>query len=219
MKSLKLDKKIIWLVIGVVGLFIFLTLSLFIYQYPLPRLFSDIQMVFLKSDLFEKSTVKVSLDENYLSIKFNILDKDKKTVAEFLSNSDLSPDVLSGVSIEIDQNSTEKIRSFLPIEASVLIRDKKLLVFSKNQRSLKSSELGREIKYATNDAEVSYKKISSTQFRLHFENPKVLLTESTMSGKLHLSKKAETLSKFLQNVSIMNLEINGKNVSGEIILK
>lgn len=217
MKFIKSHKKIL---IGVsISLILLLTIGITLYKYPLPVLVQNIKVAFLRSNFFEKSTATASLDGHFLNLKFNVLPKDQEIALRFLSTANLSPELLKGFSVELDDSSIDKISTILPAESSVIVSPKVITVLGKVKKDLKSAESAKVQNFATNSGKLKYTKISDSTFTLHLENPAALLVEATTSGKITLSKKIDSLMISLQKVSTIELEVNGKSVSGEIVLK
>lgn len=217
MRFIKTNKKIL---IGVsVSLLLLLIVGITLYKFPLPTLVQNIKVAFLRSSFFEKSTVSASLDGNFLNIKFNVLPKDREVALRFLSTANLSPELLKGFSVELDDDSINKLSTILPSESSIIISPNTITFFGKNKKGLKSAESAKVQSFATNSGKLRYSKFGDSTFTLQLKDPAVLLHEATSSGKIILSEKISPLMISLQKVSTIYLEVNGRDISGEIVLK
>lgn len=174
---------------------------------------------YLQEKISEKSTASIYIKSDRIYFDFKIAKKDQISAQDFLDNLGAEKSLLQGISLELDQNSINELSKILP--ANLIINfSRSKIVFKERQRiHLKSFISHQRYEFATDSAKSVFILGNDRDFSLDIENPKPLFDYATSSGKLHLSKKSEQLFPILSKIAKIELQVNGENVEGSIILK
>lgn len=175
----------------------------------------------------KKSMASLYIEDQKIKIKFNIADKDRLDALEFSRRLGVGDSWFEGISLELDGDTRGKLSQILPLEVVLNFDNGKL--FFKNAKSLynvsfknqilKSAQSKTDFEFATGSARISLREQNERDFSLDINNPDPLLQYATESGQLYLSKKLYGMFPILNNIARIELNVNGKNVNGEIQLK
>lgn len=207
-------KKLILIVISL--LLIFSSIGLIIYKSPQVK---SLIANFSSQKMHKKSIAELSLDSGKLSIKFNI-DQDDLILANNLSsNLGIDNKWQQGLSFELDDSTASKLKPLLPAKLNIKFFANKLLLSTSGLPNLKTALSKKEFNFATGAAYLKVTYASETNYSLQINDPIPLVNFATVSGKLTLSKKTEGLFPILKRIAKIEFEVNGKSVSGVILLK
>lgn len=222
-KSLLITHKTIFLLVLLILLTSILVLTTFLRPQLLGGFFNRVgviaQQIYQRNVFTEKSTVKVWTEEKALKLEFNITREDKQKMQSFNKNLNIDDDYLKGVSLELDDESIQRLKEFLPLNIALTIEPNKVTFGSSILPTFASSLIKETKEFATGEGKLKFTKSTDTEFQLILENPKPLLQYATESGKVMMSDKLHLLFPILDRVGTIEMLVNGKSVSGEIRLK
>lgn len=174
-----------------------------------------------------KSLATLYIDDNKVKVKFNIADKDRLDALEFSRKLGASEAWMEGISLDLDSGTRNKLSQVLPLELFVSFR-KDSLKFKSTQSSfaakfknkaLQSAQSKSDFEFATGSGKISLKSQNERDFSLDIKDPSPLLQYATESGQIYLSKKVYDMFPISGNIARIEISVNGKDVSGEILLK
>lgn len=174
---------------------------------------------FQKNPFKKTSELKVSLVDKKLNLTFEILEEDKSAFNAFVNNWFGVNEEIKTLSFGIDDNIAQALKPSLPTNLSLKITDKSLSVNSAIIPGLQNALIKSDFELATGSSRLELEYSDPSKYQLKIEDPMDLANYATESGKLTASKKLEGLFKSLPKVATMDLSVNGKNISGSIVLK
>jgi len=184
---------------------------------------------FSQNPFRKQSQVKVSLIDSKLNLSFDLIEEDKPKFRLFVDNW-FSPE-LSGkygveadediqtLSVGIDEGTKAMLAQNLPVDLTLAVTEKSLGFGSNKVVGLQNPLVKNDIKFATGSSKLDVEYSDSSKYQLKIENPADLLNYATASGVLTASPKLEGLFKTLPKVATIELNVNGKSISGQIVLK
>ncbi len=180
----------------------------------------DLIQGFSKNNPFSSSSkAHFSLFGNNLKIKFEIAEGDKQVFSQIKQKLEIDSNIEQGLDIGLDPKTAEKIKNNLPTSVNLSFRENKLQFSNNILPSLKSSEAGEKVEYASGSGKLNYQTDGSNSMYINLENPSEFIKESTKAGSIYLSENSQSLFKVLSKIATIELNVNGKNISGEIALK
>lgn len=169
--------------------------------------------------LQKKSIASIYTQNNNLKIDFNLTNSDKDKAIAFSNNLGVSSDFLEGLTLTLDPNSLDQIKSNLPLEVNLEFNDKSLNLTNFSNVNLNSSIPTQNYEIATGSGRLTFKTRGSKDYDLTILDPDEVVNYATSSGKLYLSKQIEQLFPMLSKIAKITLVVKDKNVSGVILLK
>ena len=123
------------------------------------------------------------------------------------------------LSFGIDENMKNALSQNLPVDLKLTVLEKSLS-FNSNLVSGLQNPLGKsDFEFATGSSKLNLQYSDSSKYQLKIEDPFDLLNYATASGKLTASSKLEGLFKSLPKVATIEVNVNGKSISGKIGLR
>ncbi len=174
---------------------------------------------FQKNPFKESSTLKVFLSDSKLNLDFSIIEQDKSSFALFTKNWFETGEEIKNLSFGIDSNLKAFLSPNLPVDLKLDINEKSLSFSSSKFSGLQNPLIKEDFEFATGSSKLDLEYSDSSKYHLSIENPLDLANYATSSGILTTSQKIESLFKSLPKVATIDLNVNGKNISGQIILK
>lgn len=169
--------------------------------------------------LSSKSRALLGLNGDILELDFKITEKDKPKVDYFLKKLQVSDDVYQGIRLEIDQSFADTLQKFLPTTVDLDFGNDKLIFRNKQFPTLNSSLSQSKYEYSSGSAKLVVKSASERAFNIEITDPKRLVESASASSHLYVSSKIEQLFPILGRIGTIKLDIDGKNLNGEISLK
>lgn len=174
---------------------------------------------FQKNPFKKQSQVHVSLVDSKLNLNFDLIEEDRPAFRGFVKNwFDIEEEVKS-ISFGIDENAKNILSQNLPVDLKIEVSDKSLSFSSKLISGLKNPLGKSDFEFATGSSKLNAQYSDSSKYQFKLEDPYDLVNYATSSGKLTASSKLEGLFKSLPKVATIELNVNGKSISGQIILK
>lgn len=167
----------------------------------------------------ESSSAEVFVDNGRLTFKFKIVKKDELNTGQFAQNLGIKNSVFENFSLELDKNSLDKIGPILPVKVDLDITPKRIWFSNTGLNPLKSGLSKTTYNFATRSGKLDLKVNSPQDFDMQIIDPKVILEDATSSGKINLTSKSYAMFPILAKIDRIELRVNGRNVSGEIMLK
>ena len=192
-----------------------------------PKVFSqtlgDVKMLAIKlyeGNVFkEKSLVKIRTENQSLKLEFHISPKDQPLLDQFNQKLGVDDGYLEGISIDLDPVTIKKLDNFLPVELTMKVSPQNLNFSSGMFPGFASAVAPETKEFSTGSGKLRFTESSETEFKLEITDPEPLLQEATSAGKFVLSDKLKQLFPILARVSTIEVNVNGKNVNGNISIK
>lgn len=212
-----------WIIPGLLAVII-LTIGLFVKVAFDTNVFgSDFRTMvrgyFQKNPFKEQSEVKVSLVDSKVNMVFDLIEQDKARFNAFVNNWFGVTEEIKNLSFGIDENLKSMLSKNLPVDLKLNVSEKKLEFSSNMIAGLQNPLVKNDIEFATGSSKLDVEYTDETKYYLKIENPADLATYATQSGILTASSKIEGLFKSLPKVATIELSVNGKNISGQIVLR
>lgn len=167
----------------------------------------------------KQSRVQASLIDSKLNLNFDLIPEDKAKFALFVKNWFGADQEVKTLSFGIDENMEAMLSQNLPVNLKLRVSEKSLEFNSDVVAGLQNPLIKSDIEFATGSAELKGQVTDSSKYQIRIDNPADLLNYATASGKLVASSKIEGLFKTLSKVATIELNVNGKSISGSIKLK
>lgn len=174
---------------------------------------------FQKNPFKKQSIVNVSIIDSKIKLAFDLTEEDKPKFRSFIRNWFGTEEEVSDLSFGIDNNMISMLSQNVPVALKLTISDKSLSFNSSILSGLQNPLIKSDFELATGSSKLNVEYSDSSKYQLKLENPYDLVNYATASGKLTASSKLEGLFKSLPKVSTIELNVNGKSISGQIILK
>lgn len=165
-----------------------------------------------------KSLAEVFIENDKLNIKFNLESSEKADAQKFADNLGTQAHWLGGISLDLDQNSLNKLAKNLPSTVKIDFEGKKVSFESSSLPNLANPLSVSSYTFSTGSGQLIFNGIDESNFYFSIYNPKPLLVEATSSSKITLSTKLNGLFPILPKISKIEMRVFGKNISGEITL-
>lgn len=167
----------------------------------------------------KQSQVNVSLVDSKLNLNFELIPEDELRFASFIRNWFGIDERVKTVSFGIDENMTNALKANLPVNLKLIVDERSLGFNSNIVSGLKNPLINSDVEFATGSSKMNAQVTDSSRYQIKLENPEDLVNYATSSGMLTTSSKIEGLFKSLSKVATIELNVNGKNISGKIVLK
>lgn len=205
-------------------LLIFLSAGIFIkFSLGFKTFDRDLSGIFLnsfsKNPFAGQSRLNISLTDLKVNLDFNLTEEDKPKFQEFIGNWFGVTEEVKNVSLGVDKGLKAFLLPNLPAELALKISEKSLEFVGQNSPGLQNALINTDLEFATGSAKLSLKYLDATRFQLAIENPDDLVYYATSSGMITASDKVEGLFKSLPRVATIEVNVNGKNISGKVVLK
>ncbi len=205
-------------------LLIFLCIGIFIkFAIGTDAFSANVRSIFLgtfsQNPFKKQSEAQLSLIDSKINLNFQIIEEDKPQFAAFIKNWFGTTEEIKNLSFGIDDSLKSKLTQNQPVNLKLTISDKSLAWSSNALPGLQNAFIKSDIEFATGSSKLSSEYSSSSKYQLKIENPADLANYATASGMLTASSKIEGLFKSLPKVATIELFVNGKNISGKIVLK
>lgn len=174
---------------------------------------------FSQNPFKKQSEVEVSLVDSKINLNFEIIGEDKPQFAQFIKNWFNTDEEIKSLSFGIDEKLSAALKSNLPVELNMTITDKSLNFNSQLIQGLQNALIKKDIEFASGSGKLNAQFTDSSKYQINLENPADLVDYATSSGVLTASSKLAPLFKTLPKVATIELNVNGKNISGQIKLK
>lgn len=174
---------------------------------------------FQKNPFKKQSMVKASLIDSKLNLAFDLIDEDKSKFKAFVNNWFGLVENIETLSFGIDENMKSMLSQNLPISVNLVVSEKSIQFYSRSIPGLQNPLIKNDYEFATGSSALKVEYSDPSKYHLKIEDPKDLVNYATASGILTASSKLEGLFKSLPKVATIELNVNGKNVSGLIKLK
>lgn len=174
---------------------------------------------FQKNPFKKQSAVKASLIDSKLNLAFDIIEEDKTKFTTFVYNWFGVVESIETLNFGIDESAKAMLSQSLPVNLSLMISEKSIQFYSRSIPGLQNPLIKNDYEFATGSSTLKVEYSDSSKYHLKIEDPKDLVNYATSSGILTASSKLEGLFKSLPKVATIELNVNGKNVSGFIKLK
>lgn len=203
---------------------IFLSVGIFIkFSLGFTSFGRDFKGLFLNSfsqnPFTKQSELNVSIVNSKLNLNFQLLEEDKPKFAIFVKNWFGDAEDIKTVSLGIDESLAALLAPNLPLDLQLKIFDKSLEFKNQGLPGLQNALVKTDFELATGSGKLSVKYTDPSRYKLEINNPEDLAFYATSSGILTASDKIEGLFKSLPQVATIELNVNGKNISGSIKLK
>lgn len=212
-----------WTVILLI-LLIILSIGVFLRFSLSPDFFEgDVRSGFLtafsQNPFRKQSQVNLSLVDSKLALNFDLVDEDKPGLAGFVNNLYGKNMEVRSLSVGLDEKLVGILAPVLPVNLNLKISGNSLEFKSQVVPSLQNALIKNDFEFATGSGTILVKYTDNTKYQVKINDPADLLNYATASGKLVVSSKVEGLFKTLSKVATIELNVNGKNISGKIVLK
>lgn len=165
-----------------------------------------------------KSLAEIFIENDKLNIKFSLESSEKADAQKFADNLGTKAHWLGGISLDLDQNSLNKIAKNLPSKVKIDFEGKKVSFRSSSLPNLANPLSVSSYTFSTGSGQLIFNGIDENNYYFSIYNPKPLLVEATSSSKITLSTKLNDLFPILSKISKIEMRVFGKNISGEITL-
>lgn len=210
-----------WIILGL--LLVVLGILLFIYVFLLKNLNRAVDFrflgVFSQNPFKKQSQVHVSLIDSKLNFNFDLTEEDKPKFAQFVYNWFGADQEIKTLGFGVDENTQGIISKSVPIDLKLTIKEKSLDFSNNAALGLQNPFIKSDFNFATGSAKLNAEFADSSRYQVKIDNPSDLANYATSSGVLSTSLKIEGLFQSLSKVSTIELNVNGKNISGSILLK
>lgn len=207
---------LLFLILLSVGIFIKFSLGFKTFDQDLAGLFLN---SFSKNPFSKQSRLNVSLIDLKLNLIFSLTEEDKPKFQAFIRNWFGESEEVKNVSLGLDKNLKAFLSPNLPVDLNLKISEKSLEFTGQNTPGLQNALIKTDVEFATGEGKLSLKYSDSSRYQLVVENPEDLVSYATGSGIITASEKLEGLFKSLSQAATIELNVNGKNISGSIKLK
>lgn len=167
----------------------------------------------------EKSQARVFIEDESLKVAFTISPDDQPNLKLFNQKLAIGEAYLDGIALKLDTQSIKKLEPFLPLELIIQIEPERIEFQNGIVPGFASSLVTETTELSTGSARLKMVRYSQTEYSLEIADPEPLLQQATASGQFVLSDKLLQLYPILERVSTIEMNINGKSVSGEVKLK
>lgn len=167
----------------------------------------------------EKSTARVFTESGKVNIQFKIVKNDKNALSQFNQKLGVGEEYLEGISLDLDDATIKRLEDFLPLDLTLLVTPDRVDFKSGIVPGFVSSLVTETKEFSTGSARLKLSQYSAAEFKLEITDPEPLLKYATSSGQFVLSDKLWPLYPILARVGTIEMLVNGKSVSGEVILK
>jgi len=174
---------------------------------------------FSKNPFAGQSRLNISLTDSKVNLNFNLTEEDKPKFLAFIRNWFGITEEVKNISLGLDKNLKTFLAPNLPADLNLKISEKSLEFTGQNTPGLQNALIKTDLEFSTGSARLSLKYLDASRFQLAIENPEDLVYYATSSGVVTASDKLEGLFKSLPRVATIDMNVNGKNISGRIILK
>lgn len=203
---------------------IFLAVGVFLLVSLGPDFFKgDLKAQFLgtfsQNPFRKQSEVKVSLVDSKINLSFDLIEEDKAKFRQFVKNWFELDEEINSLSFGIEENTKAMLSQNLPVDLKLAITEKSLSFNSNMVSGLQNALVNSDIKFATSSSKLDVQYTDSSKYHVRIEDPADLANYATTSGKLITSSKIEGLFKSLPKIATIELNVDGKNISGSIKLK
>ena len=164
------------------------------------------------------SKVNISASGGQLRMQFTVAEKDQEGAARFSQSLGVSGNWQKGIEVGLDDKTLTQLEPFLPLQADMSFEEKKIVLSSRSFSFLKSALPQSGTEFATGSGKLSFNG-EGNNYHLKIEKPTDLLVYATSSGKLSLSKKINSVFSIGDKVATIELNLAGKNLDGEIVLR
>lgn len=175
----------------------------------------------LSWQLSGSSRAKIYLSRHKVVAEFQIAPYDRENLGKFTHTLGAGDAFAQGFSAEVDEQTAESLKTFLPIEVKMNIFPGKIDFSSNGQSSLSRLSEGSEIfQSAAGEGALKVEDLGGRNFQIEIENPKQVLSQATVSGKLRLSQSLST-SGFWQlaaKLAKIKLKVNDRFLEGTVVL-
>lgn len=165
-----------------------------------------------------KSLAEIFIENDKLNIKFNLESSEVEDAQKFADNLGTQAHWLGGISLDLDQNSLNKLAKNLPSTVKIDFEGKKVSFESASLPNLANPLSFSSYTFSTGSGQLIFNGIDENNYYFSIYNPKPLLVEATSSSKITLSTKLNGLFPILSEISKIEMRVFGKNISGEITL-
>lgn len=207
---------LVFLIILSLGVFIKFSLGFNYFDRDFKGLFFN---SFSKNPFARQSELKVSLTDLRLNLDFELIEEDKPKFKSFVKNWFGVDEEVKSLGFGIDENLKVNLSPNLPADLNLEIYDKYLKFKSQGSPGLQNALVKTDFNFATASGKFSLKYSDPSRFHMEMKNPEDLIFYATSSGILTASGKLDGLFKSLPQVATIELNVNGKNISGQIVLK
>jgi hypothetical protein len=166
-----------------------------------------------------QSQVKASLVDSKISLSFDLIEEDKLKFVSFINNWFGVDEEIQTLSFGIDDNLATMVSQNLPVNLNLKVSDKSIEFNSLMVAGLQNTLVKNDIEFATGSSKLNAQVTDSSKYQIRIDDPEDLLNYATASGMLTTSAKIEGLFKTFPKVATIELNVNGKNISGKIVLK
>ncbi len=167
----------------------------------------------------KKSKVDIFLEGNLIKMVFDLTESDKKTAIGLSNKLGISADWISGLSFRLEDQSLGRVAKVLPLSSEIVVTDKVIRLLN-GYKLLTSGSSKAVTTFATGEGRLNLKYGSDQNFDLEVINPEELVAYATQSGQVSgLSELQSLLFLLSSKMSKIDLSIEGKNLSGELIFK
>lgn len=174
---------------------------------------------FSKNPFAKQSQVNISLTDLKLNFNFELIEEDEEKFRNFISNWFGVDEEVKNLSLEIDEDLKAMLLPNLPADLDLKISDKTIEFKSKSSLILQTALIKNDFEFATGSGKLFVKYSDPLRYELKIENPNDLVFYATSFGILTASERLDGLFKSLPQVATIELNVNGKSISGSIVLK
>ena len=180
---------------------------------------STVQFFGERSIIERKSEVQIERVGNQLVLHFTIVEEDQIAVQKLSEYFHVSTDWSRGIEISLDEKTLDLMEGYLPVKSSVTLEDKRIVFSSRSRDFLQSALPKEDVFFATGSGKLRMSN-GENQFHIQLDNPEVLFSYATESGKLSVSNKVERdLFSFAEKIGTMELRVRPNRLDGSIFLK
>lgn len=197
-----------------------LAISYLFYFNPVFRqsIIVKVNSLYGQTNIFNKQTAQLKLENNVLVIKLNIEDEEK--TKDFFNKMGFSEEILNNdISLEVDSNLKELLKNILPTTLLLNFEENKMSFKNQNFPSLDSSSITNNFEFSTQSGKIKMVTSENGKLDLDIQKPEDLIKFATSSSQVLISKKLEPLFPRVAMIDRIKLVVDGKFITGEISLK